>query len=313
MLWQLNRWCSSRAWVGAWPPFPRRRYYFTRHAEARYGKLKARSCYRSGQGHKLRFKIKMYLLKWKSQVILLTIDDLYSRAIKAYLNNNFHFPYNKKFLEEKFNLTAEFCADIESHTNETIYTEVEKEVLIRYLFQDLPMLWRWWTSTMPSLLLTTSSRSCCRSTSGAGVTSLAASPSSPSSCSGSWWLCSELCWAESSWRRWASGRGWGWWRPSTALREACPPLSSSPTALQRITPLPGQVIFRLWELTGVMSLTWLTRDVQGQVLEAGSAGLHVGHLLLHRHAHRGRALQLRRLHPRVQHWPGWVLALVDAS
>ena len=82
----------------------------------------------------------MYLLKWKSQVILLTIDDLYSRAIKAYLNNNFHFPYNKKFLEEKFNLTAEFCADIESHTNETIYTEVEKEVLVRYLFQDLPML-----------------------------------------------------------------------------------------------------------------------------------------------------------------------------
>ena len=33
------------------------------------------------------------------------------------------------FLEEKFNLTAEFCADIESHTNESIYTEVEKEVL----------------------------------------------------------------------------------------------------------------------------------------------------------------------------------------
>ena len=34
----------------------------------------------------------------------------------------------KTFLEEKFNLTAEFCADIESHTNESIYTEVEKEV-----------------------------------------------------------------------------------------------------------------------------------------------------------------------------------------
>ena len=39
------------------------------------------------------------------------------------------------FLEEKFNLTAEFCADIESHTIEPIYTEVEKEVFKRY--QDI--------------------------------------------------------------------------------------------------------------------------------------------------------------------------------
>ena len=37
----------------------------------------------------------------------------------------------KLFSEEKFNLTAEFCGDIESHTNETVYKEVENEVFIR--------------------------------------------------------------------------------------------------------------------------------------------------------------------------------------
>ena len=37
----------------------------------------------------------------------------------------------EQFSEEKFNLTAEFCADIESHTNETVYKEVENEVFKR--------------------------------------------------------------------------------------------------------------------------------------------------------------------------------------
>ena len=57
--------------------------------------------------------------------------NLYTRAITACSNNVNNFFHNIKFLEEKFNLTAEYCADIENHTNETIYTEVEKEVLVR--------------------------------------------------------------------------------------------------------------------------------------------------------------------------------------
>ena len=65
------------------------------------------------------------------RVTVHTIDDLYTRAIKACLKNVNNIFHNIKFLEEKFNLTAEFCADIENHTNETIYTEVEKEVLVR--------------------------------------------------------------------------------------------------------------------------------------------------------------------------------------
>ena len=31
-------------------------------------------------------------------------------------------------LEDKFNLTAEYCSHIEEHVNDSIYTEVEREV-----------------------------------------------------------------------------------------------------------------------------------------------------------------------------------------
>ena len=32
------------------------------------------------------------------------------------------------FVEEKFNLSVQYCSNIENHTNEDIYGEVEKEV-----------------------------------------------------------------------------------------------------------------------------------------------------------------------------------------
>ena len=35
---------------------------------------------------------------------------------------------NGLILEEKFNLTADFCNHIESHTNSSVYSDVEKEV-----------------------------------------------------------------------------------------------------------------------------------------------------------------------------------------
>ena len=35
-------------------------------------------------------------------------------------------------VEEKFNLSVEYCSNIENHTNEDIYGEVEKEVDIQY-------------------------------------------------------------------------------------------------------------------------------------------------------------------------------------
>ena len=41
------------------------------------------------------------------------------------------------FIEEKFNLSAEFCSNIEQHTQDPIYGDVEKEVNInnRYTFK----------------------------------------------------------------------------------------------------------------------------------------------------------------------------------
>ena len=46
---------------------------------------------------------------------------------------------NFKFvLEEKFNLSANYCSHIEEHTNDTIYAEIEKEVIFLEINQKLP-------------------------------------------------------------------------------------------------------------------------------------------------------------------------------
>ena len=49
------------------------------------------------------------------------------RAFKHHLKGS---NYESILLEEKFNLTAEFCSHIEEHTNTTEYTAVEQEVKI---------------------------------------------------------------------------------------------------------------------------------------------------------------------------------------
>ena len=33
------------------------------------------------------------------------------------------------FKEDKYNLTKEYCANIEQHTNDSIYSEIENEVI----------------------------------------------------------------------------------------------------------------------------------------------------------------------------------------
>ena len=36
--------------------------------------------------------------------------------------------------EEKYNLTKEYCANIEQHTNDSIYSEIENEVIQTYVY-----------------------------------------------------------------------------------------------------------------------------------------------------------------------------------
>ena len=43
-------------------------------------------------------------------------------------------------IEEKFNLTTEFCSNIENYTNTTQYTEVEKEVKMMMALACVMML-----------------------------------------------------------------------------------------------------------------------------------------------------------------------------
>ena len=38
------------------------------------------------------------------------------------------------FKEEKYNLTKEYCANIEQHTNDSIYSEIENEVIQTYVY-----------------------------------------------------------------------------------------------------------------------------------------------------------------------------------
>ena len=45
---------------------------------------------------------------------------------------------SKYVLEEKFNLSANYCSHIEEHTNDTIYAEIEKEVIFLEINQKLP-------------------------------------------------------------------------------------------------------------------------------------------------------------------------------
>ena len=45
---------------------------------------------------------------------------------------------NYKFaLEEKFNLSANYCSHIEEHTNDAIYADIEKEVVFVKINQKL--------------------------------------------------------------------------------------------------------------------------------------------------------------------------------
>ena len=39
------------------------------------------------------------------------------------------------FKEKKYNLTKEYCANIEQHTNDSIYSEIENEVIQTILFR----------------------------------------------------------------------------------------------------------------------------------------------------------------------------------
>ena len=49
---------------------------------------------------------------------------------KIFMDPIQHSSCNSKsvILEDKFNLTAEYCSHIEEHVNDSIYTEVEREV-----------------------------------------------------------------------------------------------------------------------------------------------------------------------------------------
>ena len=50
--------------------------------------------------------------------------------------------YEKHFLEEKYNLTAEYCLNIEQHTNDSIYSEIENEVCQEYLVKSYPNIFQ---------------------------------------------------------------------------------------------------------------------------------------------------------------------------
>ena len=46
-----------------------------------------------------------------------------------YLYSNVWFTH---LSEEKYNLSADFCLNIEDHTDDPIYTDIEEEVRIKY-------------------------------------------------------------------------------------------------------------------------------------------------------------------------------------
>ena len=136
------------------------------------------------------------------------------------------------FLEEKFNLTREFCSNIESYSNTTEYTAVEQEVKIWPKCHQLELLFicRWSALTTSSPSPTTSFPSSCLSTSAAGVTSLDGSPSSAST----WLVELSQPWQTSStpstWRSGVNGCGWPQWCRHWTWAVGSPPTSSCCTA-----------------------------------------------------------------------------------
>ena len=41
-----------------------------------------------------------------------------------------------EYKEEKYNLSKEYCANIEDHTNDTIYDDIENEVELLFVIRD---------------------------------------------------------------------------------------------------------------------------------------------------------------------------------
>ena len=85
---------------------------------------------------------------------------------------------NLKFvLEEKFNLSANYCSHIEEHTNDAIYSEIEKEVVFLVINQKLPFAVRSSISALLFLYLKTWFLFCFHFISEVGVISLEEFPS----------------------------------------------------------------------------------------------------------------------------------------
>lgn len=83
----------------------------------------------------------------------------------------------KIVLEEKFNLSANYCSHIEEHTNDDIYAEIEKEVVFIEINQKLPFAVRSSISAILFLCLKTWFQFCFHFISEVGVISLEEFPS----------------------------------------------------------------------------------------------------------------------------------------
>ncbi len=85
----------------------------------------------------------------------------------------------KCVLEEKFNLSANYCSHIEEHTNDAIYSEIEKEVVFLEINQKLPfaVMYRSSISALLFLYLKTWFLFCFHFISEVGVISLEEFPS----------------------------------------------------------------------------------------------------------------------------------------
>ena len=46
-----------------------------------------------------------------------------------------------EYKEEKYNLSKEYCANIEDHTNDTIYDDIENEVELLFVMKSTDVDW----------------------------------------------------------------------------------------------------------------------------------------------------------------------------